>query len=148
MEILFTTTDFISSELIREVTGEPVSHCAIKYNDFVIHSNFKGVVIEPYSYFLEKNEIKYKIDIPDNLSRLKHITDLYYGKLYDFGALFYLGFRLILPDLFPKKNLWQATGMFLCTEFITEFIDEKEDSLITPYKLYLRLKEENENGSN
>lgn len=61
--------------------------------------------------------------------------------MYDFGALFYLALRVLFPWL-PKKNLWQTSGMFLCTEWVTEVLEGEEDSMITPYKLFLRLKEE------
>lgn len=139
MEILFTTTNLITSRLIKKITKEPVSHCAIRIGAFVIHSNFKGVIIEPYSVFIRANQVIYKISGLTYPIKIDRTLRKHYGKSYDFGALFFLGLRYLCPKLVSKQNLWQSTGMFLCTEFVTQFLDEKENSLITPYKLYLKL---------
>ena len=140
MEILFTTTEYPTSKLIRKLTGEDVSHCAIKVGEFVIHSNFFGVIIEPYFKFVKTNKILYSVQMPTDQRTLRLALIRNYGKMYDYGAFFYIGFRLLFPKLLPKKNLWQNTGMFICTEFITDTLDQEEDSMITPYQLYLRLK--------
>ncbi len=140
MEILFTTTDSIASRFIRDITGEPVSHCVVRVGEFVIHSSFKGVVIEPYDLFRKNNKILYRILGLTYPSKIRRTLSKYYGKMYDYPALLYLGLRYLLPSIVPKQNLWQTTGMFICTEFITQLLEEKEDSMITPYKLYLRLK--------
>jgi hypothetical protein len=60
--------------------------------------------------------------------------------MYDFTGLLYMGLRYLLPFL-PRHNLWAISGSFLCTELITEVIDGEEDPDITPYNLYLSLKE-------
>ena len=140
MEILFTTTDLPVSRLIRHVTKEPVSHCAVRIGEFVIHSSFSGVEILPYSVFASKYKIIYRIYSITYPLKVYKTLKKYYGHPYDFGALLYLGLRALLPKSWTKKrNLWQTSGMFLCTEFVTTFIDDKEDSMITPYQLYLRL---------
>ena len=79
-----------------------------------------------------------------DMGRLGRLLEKYEFSLYDFGALFFLGFsfaaRKYLKLPLPKSNLWQATGMFLCTEWGSEFIEGEQDSMITPYKLYQKLK--------
>ena len=57
-----------------------------------------------------------------------------HGHPYDFGALFYLAARRVCPWL-PKKNLWQCSGMFLCTEWVTRYLDGAEDSMKTTVDL-------------
>ena len=141
MQILFTRSNTILSKTICAITKEPVSHCALKVGPFVIHSNLLGVRIVPYNVFASSHEIVYNINKIELNESIKTVLKECYGKPYDIGALIYLGLRFLFPQLMPKQNLWQTTGMFLCTEFITKMIDMKEDSLITPYKLYLKLTE-------
>jgi hypothetical protein len=65
------------------------------------------------------------------------------GRSYDYTGLLYLGLRYYakryLGVSLPKVNLWQISGMFTCTEFVTKVLSGKEDSLITPYQLFLLL---------
>jgi hypothetical protein len=146
MNILFTRSNTWMSKIIREVTGEPVSHCAIRAEGFVIHVNLLGLQIEKTEDFYKTNQLIYHVELGDGRIGSRHagltfLLEKISGKgrmAYDIGALLYLGARYILPFL-PKKNLWQCTGMYLCTELITEILDNKEDSMITPYKLYLKL---------
>lgn len=126
------------SRLIRRVTKEPVSHVVVAAAGYVIHSNLLGVHAEPKQTF--KSEFVYSIDLPPNYERLLGLFIKRRGSLYDFGALFYLGLRVLLPFL-PKKNLWQSSGMYLCTEWAEEVIDVEADAMLTPYKLYLKLSE-------
>ena len=124
------------SRLIRAVTGEPCSHVVIEAAGFIIHSNLLGVHAESEESFTP--DIVFSVPIPNNYDRLLGAFAGMNGSPYDFGAMFYLGARRLFPWL-PKKNLWQCTGMFLCTEWITKYLDGAEDSMITPYKLYERL---------
>ena len=143
MQILFTTSRSPISWLIRRITGEPVSHCAIQVGSFVVHSNFFGVHIEPISVFLEKSRVVFSVEIASNHQKLMKSLSTNWHHPYDFGALLYLGLRYLCP-LLPKANLWQSSGMFMCTEWVTTVILGKQDSLLTPYQLYLRLnKKEN-----
>jgi hypothetical protein len=123
------------------VTKEPVSHCALEIGGYVIHSDFLGVRAEESSVFRGRVEVVHEVSVPDNyplvLSKFSGARVRKAG--YDLGAFVYLGLRLLLPKLVPKKNLWQSSGMYLCTEWVTHVLDGKADSLITPYKLYLRL---------
>ena len=143
--ILFTKKDKWGSKLIRKVTGEPVSHCAILKGLKVIHSSWEkgGVTQESFFDFGGENQIVYHVDIPiKNHEEFIKLLDKTYNKPYDILGFIYLGLRLLFPSVAPKANLWQITGMFLCTEFVTYLLDKKEDSQITPYKLYLKLSEE------
>lgn len=142
MQILFTTSDSLLSKLIRRQAGEPVSHCAIEFGGWVIHSNLRGVNVEPLSAFASRNEIVYTADIPFDLDKFMATLGKCWGAGYDLGGLLYLGVRSIFPWL-PNRNLWQCNGMFLCVEFITEVLYGREESTLTPYQLYLRLIEAN-----
>jgi hypothetical protein len=149
VQILFTRSNTWMSKIIRGVTGEPVSHCAVQVGAFVIHVNLLGLQVEKIRDFVNINEVMYNSPMlsnmyPTQVSQLEFLLEKISGKgrmAYDIGALLYLGARYILPFL-PKKNLWQCTGMYLCTELITEILDNKEDSMITPYKLYKRLTQQ------
>lgn len=147
MKILFTKSNRWFSDLICSITGEPISHCAIELveEQIVIHSNFRGLHIETSKNFREKCEKIIEVPIERDTAKLNKMLDKYEHSWYDIGAMFFLALSLLLRDKIgiplPKSNLWQATGMFLCTEWVTFYLDEKEDSMITPYKLYERIVE-------
>lgn len=142
MDILFTDR----SKLIKSVLQEPVTHVAIRIKDRVYHSNLKnGLHAEPYSHFVKMNKVVYAVKVKD--SRLRVSLASYVlenlGARYDVPAAIYLSVNFLLRKIginIGKVNLWQTTGMFLCTEFVTFALDHKEDSLITPYGLYKALK--------
>lgn len=139
MKILFTTTNLPTSWIIRKLTGEPVSHCAVEFGNYVAHSSFSGTILEYSEDFRRRNKVLFELEMPeiDVIFREK--------KGYDFGGLLYLALRFLLKKInirLPKKNLWETTGMYLCTEFITFLLHKEEDSMITPYQLYLNLKKE------
>lgn len=138
MQVLFTRSTSILSRIIRYLTAEPVSHCAIRFEELVIHCNLLGVQIAPYREFAEKCEIIYSVEAHKELYLVFDLAYKYWEAKYDLGGLLYLGLRCLCPWL-PKANLWQNTGMFLCTEFITEFLEGEEDHMTTPYQLYKRL---------
>lgn len=141
MKIIFTKSNYIASKIIRNVTKEDVSHVAIQNAGFVIHSNFTGCRIDVIQDFLQHSDIVHSVEIPYNRELLHSALQLVGShKSYDFGGMFYLWLRAYLPFL-PKKNLWQSSSMYLCTEFLTEVLYGKQDSMITPYQLYLKLKE-------
>lgn len=142
IQILFTTSDKLMSKWIRKITNEPVSHCAIQVGNFVIHSSVNGVEILPYDIFSQKNRIIYRISKSVLDSRVRTSLENTWGKKYDFGALLYLGLRYLFPRIIPKQNLWQTSSLYLCTEFVSSTVLNESDSLITPYKLYLKLFEE------
>lgn len=144
IEIAFTRSDYYMSKLIRRVTGEDVSHCVILVDDlWVIHSNFIGVHAEYIGDFCEHSQIVTRIPMPLDRERVLDTLDKLDDAGYDFGGMAFLGICLTLrkwlPWIVPKQNLWQSSGMFLCTEFVTELLDGKADSMITPGQLRDRL---------
>lgn len=148
MKILFTTRDEWFSNTIKDLTAEPVSHCALEFPEhgFVIHSNIKGVHLEWSKNFRRKNIVVYEIDWPeeDSLLKIDRLLSQYEFSRYDCAAICFLGIKMAirrhLRISLPKSNLWQSTGMFLCTEWVTKYVNGEEDSMITPYKLYLKLR--------
>ena len=145
MEILFTTSDKPMSKLIRWATGECCSHTAIRLGDLVIHSDSHGVNGVHIDDFLEENRIihvvTYNMPATEVLSKMDSLKDHW----YDVGALLFCGVMLFCRKAlglrkWPKQNLWQASGMYMCTEFVTEVINNEADALITPHQLYERIK--------
>lgn len=138
MRILFTKSSSPLSRVIRAVTKEPVSHCAIDCSGWILHSNLYGVHVELPQTFTSHSEIVYSIDIPFDINKIMATLAKDELKFYDYGALLYLGLRYLFPFL-PKKNLWQSSNMYLCTEWVTDVLASNPDSMITPYQLYLQL---------
>lgn len=146
MKILWTKSKLPLSVLIRKVTKEPVSHVGILLNGKVIHSDLKGLSVASESEFRKSHDVIYELEMPcdsDAEDNLVSLIDKEKGNFYDIGALIFLGITFTLRAFFkiplPKRNLWQSTGMFLCTEWVSKALDGKEDSMITPYGLYLKL---------
>lgn len=143
MEVIFSRGTSILSWLIRRVTGEPVSHCGIRSGEYVIHCNLLGLQLQHIDDFLKHSSILMTLKQPDNYPKLLNLVCKYKNVRYDIPGLIYSGIRLILRGLgipVPKVNLWQSTGMFLCTEWVTTYEYGIEDGLITPYRLYLKLQ--------
>lgn len=151
MNILFTKNNSFVSKNIRAVTGEPVSHVALDFGLFVVHSNFLGLHLEWAKNFRKKSDVVYSLrgvdslEETDQIGRLNTLLEQYEFSMYDVGAMFFIGVCVFLRNKFniplPKSNLWQISGMFICTEWVTKFIDGTEESMMTPFKLYLRLKQ-------
>ena len=145
MYLIFSKSKYWFSDLICEVTQEPVSHVSIydPEEEQVYHSSFRGVEKLHIRKFLpmQENTLFYPIDI--NPEELEKKFDKYKRSWYDVGGLLFLGFSLLVRRYLrlplPKSNLWQATGMFLCTEWVSEVINDKEQSMITPYGMYQEL---------
>lgn len=147
MKILFTKGTSSFSKLITSVTREDVSHVAILINlakrEFVIHSNLLGLHMETYESFLKHSKVLYaleKKESSENLSLVLKLLAEYEWSWYDFGAISFLGISLLLRTWFkiplPKSNLWQSTGMFMCVEWASKYVDLKEESMMTPKRLY------------
>ena len=146
MQIIFTKSNSILSKIIRSITKEDVSHTALLVDDkWVIHSNLLGVRIDYLYNFVTHCQIVDTVELPNNNFPLYKTLRKKQGSLYDFGAFLFLGLVLILRRFFPrfvqKRNLWQTTGMFLCTEWCTEIVDGKENSMLTPGQLRTLLQE-------
>jgi hypothetical protein len=142
MFIIFTKNNSLGSKLIRWVTGEPVSHVALWFPKigFIYHSTAAhGTAFTPDKKFFRTSTVIYSTFI--KLENLSFISDTY-GKPYDFFALLYLGFKIVLKRLGwgdVGENVWNSSGMFICTELITKLVEGEADALITPYQFYLKL---------
>jgi len=148
LKILFTSSDKWFSKAIMEVTGEPVSHCALEFPNLgiVIHSNFRGLHIQWASTFRKENNIIYEIPFVEEneFEKIDQLMQKHEFVYYDIGAMAFLGVSMWLKAWLgvplPKSNLWQSTGMHLCTEWVSRYVDGREDSMITPHKLYSRIQ--------
>jgi hypothetical protein len=159
MILVFTHSDKAFSKAIMNITGEPVSHCAVIINEYVIHSNMLGVRVDKVRDFLDHNKIVVSLRMSqEDQKRLLLMILLEtqilakYAKLakkrtmYDYGGFVFLGLNLILNKIFgvklSDKNLWQESGAYLCTELLQEIIDKSYiNSMVTPYKLCSSLEE-------
>ncbi len=144
IQVVFTARDTFVSRAIRYLTGEEVSHVAIRCGDIVVHSTGKGGVEQTtWSEFSSNYEVKLQALTPGNKRQILNVAKRLKDAPYDYTGLTWLAIRYVIKKYFriniPKVNLWQLSGMFTCTEFVTEVIDGDEDSLITPYQLYERL---------
>ena len=144
MEVLFSNNGKPLSRLIRAVTHEESSHCALKVGHFVVHSTMCGPEIRTYDYFKKHNHIvaSVPLSLPDKVA-VDLITKLDSAG-YDYTALLYLGLRYAIRALtgysLPRANLWNLSGMYICTELVTVFLYGKADAMITPHQLLLKLK--------
>lgn len=156
MDIIFTRNNTIVSKSIIYLTKEPVSHVALDFGWIIVHSNFRGVHLDYYQNFYRNSEVVFRLKrtttdlfsgIKDKAKVGKLLKDKQFS-LYDFGAMLFLAAALTarryLNIPLPKSNLWQTTGMYLCTEWVSKFLDGKENSMITPYQLYKKLRESND----
>lgn len=135
------------SDLISNVTHEKASHIAVRLdNGFVCHADFlSGVHYESERHFLRRYQVVEKIEpkghIPDDFAM--DIIANFEGQRYDVGAFLFLGFSLILRTYLniplPKSNLWQASNMFICTEFGLSAAKITNDAMLTPVKMIKKL---------
>jgi hypothetical protein len=144
--IIFTAGSSILSKAIRNRTGEPCSHVALECDGWVVHSNLLGVRVDRLEEFQKHCNILYSLPVSISTGTIlcKYLT--YRDSGYDFGALMYLLLRSVpcFGRLLPKKNLWKSSGMFLCTEWVTSVLTGRQDSMITPYQLYLEMSRQQE----
>lgn len=139
INILFTKSNLPGSVLIRRVVKEPVSHVALERGGVVLHSTFSGVRMEPLEVFNKNNVIEYSLEYETEV-KMKDLFIKYYDKKYDFLGLVSLGARALWPFMIRKQDVRGVSGAYLCTELVTDALVDVEE-LITPYKLYLRLKD-------
>lgn len=148
MRILGTRKDCCISKLICELTEEPISHVALEFPavGYIIHSNMMGVHRVDSNKFRRENRVIATatpyVETADEAGEIEEVSKILekWGKAkYDRGAFVFLGICLWLRRHFniplPKSNLWQTTGMFLCTEFVSNKINQKENSMMTPWQL-------------
>lgn len=142
MNILFTRGSNPVSKAIVYLTNEPMSHVAIEMDDYVIHCALLGTQLVTKKHFCDTHEVVATIPMT-KCSLRKILAMLEADSAYDYPGLLYLGLRYVLKRIFgwsiPKVNLWAISGIYTCTEFVTKVISPTEDSMITPYQLYLKL---------
>ena len=145
IQLLFTRNSKPLSRMIIELTREPVSHVAIRIEDYVLHSSIFGPEIRTYEYFQAHNVIVYSMPLPGtHYQRLPlHVMSQIDNRGYDWGAILYLGLCYVMLRAFkiklPKANLWEASNMYICTELVTKILGEKPDAMMTPYGLFNKL---------
>lgn len=158
MKLIFTRSHKPLSLLIRWGTGEPVTHMAIVFDDFLVfQSNLLGVGLEAFEYFKKSCEIVYTIDYPMDEEAeeavYKALIPKFYGQPYGWGAFVYDSWRLILKKFLripmPKVNPMDSASQKLCFELVEALPPEivpwnkamplAELGMSTPYELYLRL---------
>lgn len=149
MKILFTKSDSLLSKIIRGITKGGSSHTAIDMGLIIVHSNLIGINLQWARYFKRKCVIVHALERvnPDpgkDMAKMDEVLTTQEGTPYDFGALMFNGLALLAKRLvgrpLPKVNLWQTTGMHMCTEFVEEAVSMENDAMITPEGLYKKLK--------
>lgn len=148
LQIVFTSSDNFVGRAIKYLTGEPYTHVALRLGQEVLHSSFKGVECISFDEFKKIRTIEATLFVspqpPSPKPSFDGVEAEYSGKPYDYKALAWLAARYWMKKFFginlPKVNLWNVSGMYTCTEFVTEALGGEADSLITPYQLYERLK--------
>lgn len=142
MIILFTCSDTVGSEIIRELTSAPISHCALLCGDKVLQASEYGVVLNTLEDFTQTNHIVYQVNVEGSELEFEAAVKKYQGHGYDYGALLYFGLYLLMTRLGlkpPKKNLWHTSGMFICSELVSTVVLGKDTALLTPIALYQEL---------
>lgn len=151
MKIVFTTSNKIGSKLIQWILDEPVSHVAVIFpsQNKVFQSTLAGVHSLELSEFLENHEIVYEINVEVQDEKLLYdsLIEKYEGHKYDVSAFIYFGYRAFLRKYFkipfPKHNIFNNKHEEICVEIGADALNMKnvDASMITPYGLYLILKE-------
>lgn len=143
LQIWFSTSDEWTSRVIRAVTGEPVSHVALVNPSLghVLHAlPDKGTTVTSVPQFRSANRTIASVAFSSlDEDIFVRAVEKYLGKKYDWGAIAYLAVKRVMPWL-PKKNLWQCSGMAICTEIIQYVVPEvADDAALTPWQLYQAL---------
>ncbi len=136
-----------SGLLVKDLEKVP-SHMAILIylencpEPFVLESVLDtGVRIVPYSNWLSKNELCYKIDskVDHDMEQVLTKIKTYWGKKYDWLGIAYFAWRfslhLTFKVSFPKENAWQSDNKFFCNELGGEIAGYKKYSMATPAKM-------------
>lgn len=142
---LFTQSDSILSKIIRNETGEDVSHALLEFPDgIILHSNLLGVQLTTREHLLESGgRIVSEIEVPGiTEEQLVAGAEKYVGHWYDYLALLWDGIMYLVPKWARRsKNQWNNPNAFTCTELVTQIIYGEPDSTITPGQLRDKLKQ-------
>jgi hypothetical protein len=159
IKYIFTKNNLIGSRLISGLSryefqkGESISsHFGILFFDrVVLHSNFaNGVHFEPYYTFKKKNDVlsafkrcNCELSLIESTLLFDQLVRKTYGASYDFGAICFFIWRVLLKKIFgkpiPDKNKWESKSKWFCNE-IFEIVLGRDLSMKTPNDLMLLLK--------
>lgn len=141
--ILFTKGNHWWSDTICAVLGEPVSHVSVLRDNIVYHSDLFGVRRELLDEFLERQSRVVYVPV-DEIPGLEDKYCKYKHYNYDILAMLFIGVSFLLRRFLriplAKNNLWNISGMFICTEWVTKVLG-KDNSMITPWGLYKLITE-------
>lgn len=148
MHILFTRSNKWGSRLIRWVTGEDISHVALRLDeDVIVHARFDGVDIDGPEFFAYNNQVvrmyRYVGFADTKLITIRAL--LLEGARYDQLAFFSLGIRLLIKHTFgwaiPSLARKAEKGKYICTEFVDTIIGERESNgQLTPGQLEQQIR--------
>lgn len=153
MKLIFSHGHNIASDLICSITGEEASHFSVmlyeKSVPIVLQSNFMGVDFQSFKMFSKKCAIIKTIDVPMEQSQEDDVFDsvvkTMVGEAYDFKALLYFGWRMILFKLFgvpvPLTNAWSSGDKSICVGLakalpIDVKVKDMDLQMVTPMQLY------------
>ena len=156
---LFTHNDLIGSKLISHFTKKSwqsrektPSHTGVLFlNLMVVHSNgANGVHIEPFYSFKKKNKIICALRRATEKRSREEAEELFlhycreaYAAPYDYAAIAYFCYRIILNKLFnipiPLKNKWENERKFFCDELLEVELG-RDLSMTTPNELMLEME--------
>ena len=138
INICFSTTEHLTSRLIRWVTGSRVSHALITYRDatlgkiMVLEATAKGFWPQPWARWKEQNTLvaRFALTLPEDvqLRALRQLAELI-GEGYDYGgAAGWVArlFRRVENPLDSKQRLFcsEAVALFLS---YTQILPQKAD---------------------
>jgi len=145
MKVLYTRSKKRKlSKAIMWMTGEDVSHVALQYGKWVIHSNHRGLNVEYIESFKKASTIVRAVEIPREEEHLFALLSEHEHSSYDLAGLVYFGFYIAMQCIGLRTaafNLWGSRGKYTCVEWVSFFVLGKEHGLLTPHQFYLKLKE-------
>jgi hypothetical protein len=150
MIILFTAGNNVVSKAIRELTRYPASHVAVQFGNYVFHSNMTGPKFELLDEFLKHSHIvRSYVGPPTNQMDLLDMVDFYarrQHRKYDFLLFLWLTAHCLWAYSLKKpvkpSDMKQVTGAYLCTEFVSTFLNTDKTSIYLPEQLERHLIQE------
>ena len=122
MILQFVTSETLSDRIIRFMTKSPFSHVDIVLDNGLLGARLNGgVKIRNFDYMKFSKVVKYKVDIPDDASKVAiqaAISQI--GKPYDWRAVF--------SWLFFMRE-WDDPNKWFCSELIAWAIHQAHYSI-------------------
>jgi hypothetical protein len=122
---IFATLIRLFTKLKNQKLADTPSHMALVFpNKIVLEARGGGVRLTYLDHFTQKNRILCAFvrveDGPNSDTRLRWALDKFYGKKYDFYAIFWWACFLLRYKLFgmdiPQMSKWQDKHDFYCSE--------------------------------